>query len=74
MSEFTTITVTRQVRDELAALGSKDDTFEVILTRLLAEHKARRQPGDKKETGGPATAQTSPSNPQPSKQEVGHLE
>ena len=33
--ETTTIVVSKKLRDELAKKGSKDDTFETILWRLL---------------------------------------
>jgi hypothetical protein len=35
MSDITTIKVSKSLRDKLAALGSKDDTFESIIQRLL---------------------------------------
>jgi len=39
MSDITTIKVSRTVRDELAKLGSKDDTFCDIVRRLVKEAK-----------------------------------
>jgi hypothetical protein len=35
MSEITTVQVSKRLRNELARLGSKDDTFEIIIRRLL---------------------------------------
>jgi len=35
MSDKTTIQVSKQVRDELAALGFKTDSFDSIIRRLL---------------------------------------
>jgi hypothetical protein len=35
MSEVTSLRVTRRTRDQLAQLGSKDETFEEIIQRLL---------------------------------------
>jgi len=36
---FTTIKITKEVRDDLAKLGAKDDTFNTIIRRLIAFHK-----------------------------------
>jgi len=35
MSEVTSLRVTRRTRDRLAELGSKDESFEKIIQRLL---------------------------------------
>jgi hypothetical protein len=35
MSDTTTVKITKDLRDQLAALGSKDDTFETIIQRLV---------------------------------------
>lgn len=32
---ITTIQISKELRDELAKLGSKDDTFEIIIRKLL---------------------------------------
>ncbi len=37
----TTLKVSRKLRDELALLGDKDDTFEGIIQRLIDEHKEK---------------------------------
>jgi hypothetical protein len=42
MSDTTTVKITKDLRDQLAALGSKDDTFETIIRRLLKGKGAER--------------------------------
>jgi predicted CopG family antitoxin len=42
MSDKTTIQVSKQVRDELAALGAKTDSFDSIIRRLLEGKGADR--------------------------------
>jgi len=37
--EVTSLRVSRRLRDELARLGSKDDSFEEILWRLVGAQK-----------------------------------
>jgi hypothetical protein len=41
MSDTTTVKITKNLRDQLAALGSKDDTFEIIIQRLLDKAGAK---------------------------------
>jgi predicted CopG family antitoxin len=42
MSDMTTIQVSKRVRDELAALGSKTDSFNSIIGRLLETTGAKK--------------------------------
>lgn len=35
----TSIVVRRSTRDKLASFGKKDDTFEIIIKRLIDEHE-----------------------------------
>lgn len=37
--EFTTMQISRETLDELAKLGSKSDTYENIITRLIESYK-----------------------------------
>jgi hypothetical protein len=37
-AETTTLTVTRETRNRLASLGTKDQTFDEIISALLDEH------------------------------------
>jgi len=39
MSEITTLRVSKKLRNTIAQLGSKDDTFETILSRLVNQVK-----------------------------------
>ena len=39
----TTIVITRETRDRLAKFGSKDDTFEDIIKRLLDGAKKKKK-------------------------------
>lgn len=34
----TTLRIGKETRDRLAGLGSKDDSFDAIIRRLIAEH------------------------------------
>lgn len=38
MSQQTTLKVSKETRNALAAIGSKDDTFDEIIKRLVDEH------------------------------------
>lgn len=40
--DSTTIVVTRETRDRLAALGSKDETFESIIQKLLDKENCKK--------------------------------
>jgi hypothetical protein len=42
MSDTTTVKITKDLRDRLAKLGAKDDTFETIIRRLLEGKGAAR--------------------------------
>lgn len=42
MKEVTTIKVTKSTRDELAKLGSKNETYEDIIRRLIYHYKKNR--------------------------------
>lgn len=39
MSQQTTLKVSKETRNALAAIGNKDDTFDEIIMRLINEHK-----------------------------------
>jgi len=41
MSDVTTIAISKGLRDKLASLGSKRETYEEILTRLLETRGAK---------------------------------
>ena len=43
--ENTTIQVSRKLRDTIAELGKKDETFETILSRLVNQGVAERKGG-----------------------------
>jgi hypothetical protein len=42
MIKLTTIQVSEDTRNELAELGSKGETYEVILKRLIKEVKSKK--------------------------------
>jgi hypothetical protein len=42
MSDATTVKISKQLRNELARLGGKDDTFETIIKRLLEGAEAKK--------------------------------
>jgi hypothetical protein len=42
MEKLTTIQVSESTRDEIAKRGSKGETYEVILKRLLKETKSKK--------------------------------
>ncbi len=39
MAQLTTIAIKKETRDELKKFGKKDDTYDVILKRMIAELK-----------------------------------
>ena len=41
MSDTTTIKITKDLRNQLAELGAKDDTFQTIIQRLLNKAGAK---------------------------------
>lgn len=43
MIKRTTISISEELRNKLAKLGSKDDTFDTIITRLLGETKGGKK-------------------------------
>ena len=43
MSDVTSIQVSKELRAQLAGLGSKDDTFEIIIRRLVETIGAKKK-------------------------------
>jgi len=52
MQEFTTIRVSKEIRDELSLYGSKQESFESILSKIIREKKSQK----------PTTVQEIPTN------------
>jgi len=42
MAEYTTVRVSREFHDELARMGSKSETFEQVIRRLLETAGAKK--------------------------------
>jgi len=47
MQEFTTIRVSKEIRDELSLYGSKQESFESILSKIIREKKSHSSPEHK---------------------------
>lgn len=43
MADTTTVRMSYELKDEIESLGTKKDSFEDIIKRLLEEHKKRSQ-------------------------------
>lgn len=43
MADTTTVRMSYELKDEIESLGTKKDTFEEIIRRLLDEHNKRRE-------------------------------